>query len=179
LRTGDSNSVCSCAPQALERYRSRISQPLLDRLDIHVEMPAVALKHLQGAPSGEPSSVIRARVTEARRRQAARFVDVPRVFCNAQIPVPLTHRFCPLEIDAEDLLSKAIERFSLSARVYHRLLRIGRTLADLEGRGRVSAEDIAEALQYRGIERPLDGSQPRREPILSPPQGDTIREQAL
>ena len=178
-RTGDPTSACSCSPQALERYRGRVSQPLLDRLDIHVEMPAVALKHLQGAPSGEPSSVIRARVTEARRRQASRFVDVARVFCNAQIPVPLTHRFCPLESDAEDLLSTAIERFSLSARVYHRLLRVGRTLADLEGRARLSAEDIAEALQYRGIERPLDGSQPRREPILSPPTGDTIREQAL
>ncbi len=179
-RTGDASAVCSCAPTALDRYRSRISQPLLDRLDIHVQMPAVPLKYLQGAPSGEPSSAIRARVTEARQRQAARFVDVPRVFCNAQIPVPLTHRFCPLDAEAEAMLSKAITRFSLNARIYHRLLRIGRTLADLEGRERLSADDIAEALQYRGIERPADGSQPAREPIPLPPeQGDTIREQAV
>jgi len=179
-RTGDPNSVCSCGPGVLERYRGRVSQPLLDRLDIHVEMPAVPLKYLQGAPDGEPSSAIRLRVTEARRKQAVRFVDVPRVFCNAQIPVPATHRFCPLEPEAEALLGKAIQRFSLNARIYHRLLRIGRTLADLENRERLSADDIAEALQYRGIEAPADGSQPMREPIPHPqPPGDTIREQAL
>jgi magnesium chelatase family protein len=178
-RTGDPSAVCTCSPGVVDRYRARLSQPLLDRLDIQVALPAVPLKSLQGAPCGEPSSAVRARVTEARRRQVRRFAGSPRVFCNAQIPVPVTHRFCSLDLEAEALLSSAIERFALSARVYHRLLRIGRTLADLDGRDHIDANDIAEALQYRGIERPSDGSQPRREPIPSPEPKGVPREQAV
>ena len=156
-RTGDPSSTCSCPPATFEKYRARLSQPLLDRLDIHVQMPGVPLAVLKGEPGGETSATIRARVVAARARQAERFSDLSRVFCNAQIPVQVSHRFCELEPAADRLLSLATDRFALSARVYHRVLRIGRTLADLEGCELLNADHIAEALQYRGLEVGKDG----------------------
>ena len=152
-RLGDPSEACRCSFSQIERYRSRVSQPLLERLDIHLEIPAVKFSALATSAPGESSAAIRERVRAARERQQARFESLPGVFCNAQIPDQLTARLCPVEREAQDLLGRALERWKLSARVYHRLLRISRTLADLEGRERLAAADVAEALQYRSFER--------------------------
>ncbi len=155
-RKGDAASACLCSPVQAERYRSRVSQPLLDRLDLHVELPALNLKAALAAQSGESSERIRERVAAARQRQRDRFERLPGVFCNAQIPAQATRALVPVSSHAERLLAQATERWHLSARVYHRVLRISRTLADLAEREEVSADDVAEALQYRGIERPME-----------------------
>jgi magnesium chelatase family protein len=152
-RRGDPAAECLCGALQMERYRARISQPLLERLDLHIEIPAVKFSALRGSPSGEPSAVIRGRVSAARDRQRKRLSSLERVFCNAQIPVKATRSLCPLEPRAERLLERATERWKLSARVYHRILRIARTLADLVGRDRLNEDDLAEALQYRSLDR--------------------------
>ncbi len=180
-RSGDPKATCTCSPQLLERYRLRISQPLLDRLHIHIDMPVVPLELLKGATSGpaggERSEAIRARVMAARLIQSERYRHFSRVFCNAQIPVPVTQRFCPLSPAADALLSRATERFGLSARVYHRLLRIARTLADLAARDEIGADDIAEALQYRGLELLGEGAAPL--PERSPHPEGAFHEQGV
>src|SRR5262249_41923995 len=146
-RSGDPQSACSCSPQALDRYRTRLSQPLLDRLDLHIHMPAVKVDALLQAPGGETSAAIRKRASAARASQRLRYMGLRGVYCNAQIPVPATQSFCAQEPEASSLLHRAMDRFGLSARVYHRVLRIARTIADLAMRDRLAAEDVAEALQ--------------------------------
>ncbi len=155
-RRGDPGSACVCTRDQIEHYQARISQPLLDRLDLHVDVPPIKASVLRGGGTGDASAVIRERVSAARERQRARLSSLPGVFCNAQIPAPLTSQLCQLEPAADALLARAMERWSLSARVFHRVLRISRTLADLAGRARLGADDVAEALQYRGIERPAE-----------------------
>jgi magnesium chelatase family protein len=150
-RSGDPQTSCTCSPQLLDRYRTRISQPLLDRLDLHIDMPAVKVGALLGAAAGEASAEIRKRVSSARTRQRRRFARMRGVHCNAQIPVPATQSLCPQELAAERLLLAAMERFKLSARVYHRVLRIARTITDLADGDKIGADDIAEALEYRGL----------------------------
>jgi len=151
--------VCVCSWQQIERYQARISQPLLDRLDVHIEVPQPRFETLVGGAPGEASAAVRARVDAARERQRHRFAKLEGVFGNAQIPAQLTRSLCAADGPAEALLAVAMERWKLSARVYHRVLRISRTLADLAGRERVGAEDVAEALQYRGLERPIEVGQ--------------------
>ncbi|MHB8416880.1 MAG: YifB family Mg chelatase-like AAA ATPase [Myxococcales bacterium] len=155
-RMGDVAATCLCSLPQTERYRAKVSQPLLDRLDLHVELPALDLKAALGAGPGERSEVIRQRVSAARERQLCRFAGLQGTFCNAQIPAQSTAAFVPLQPAAARLLEQATGRWRLSARVYHRVLRISLTLADLAGRERVSADDVAEALQYRGLERPAE-----------------------
>jgi magnesium chelatase family protein len=150
-REGDPQNSCSCSPQALERYRTRLSQPLLDRLDLRIDMPAIKVEALLGAPAGETSQIIRERVSATRLRQRSRFSALRGVYCNAQIPVQATQAFCVQEAAAQRLLLKAMTRFRLSARVYHRVLRIARTIADLADRDKLAIDDVAEALQYRGL----------------------------
>jgi magnesium chelatase family protein len=155
-RRGVPTAVCTCSLQQIERYQARLSQPLLDRLDIHIEVPQLRFETLIGNVAGESSIVIRGRVDAARDRQRRRFLKLPGVFCNAQIPAQLTRSICALESPAEALIAVAMDRWKLSARVYHRILRIARTLADLAGRERIGTEDVAEALQYRGLDRPTE-----------------------
>jgi magnesium chelatase family protein len=155
-RKGDASSSCLCPPVQVERYRAKVSQPLLDRLDLHVELPALDLRSALSAPRGEGSETVRERVSAARERQSRRFQRMPGVFCNAQIPSTETASLVSLEAPGARLLLDATEKFRLSARVYHRVLRISRTLADLGGRDEPSMDDVAEALQYRGIERPME-----------------------
>lgn len=152
-RLGDPSESCRCTFQQIEKYRSRLSQPLLERLDIHLEIPAVKFSSLAGIAPGEPSRLVRERVVAARERQHVRLRGLASVFCNAQIPDQLTTQLCPLEASAQDLLARAMDRWKLSARVYHRLLRISRTLADLDGRDQLTSNDVAEALQYRSFDR--------------------------
>ncbi len=142
-------------PQEVRRYLSRISGPLLDRIDLHVEVAAVPIGRLSGTAAGEGSAAVRARVEEARRRQAARFKGRRKVLANAQMGPKEMKEFCRLPEEAETMLRMAAAELGLSARAYDRILRMARTIADLAGREGVEAADVAEAVQYRSLDRNL------------------------
>jgi magnesium chelatase family protein len=149
---GDPNKECTCATVQIQRYRSRISGPLLDRIDIQVEVPAVRYKELADQSPGESSGNIRARVDRARAVQLARFQG-RRVFCNAQMSPRDLKRFCGIDGAAEKLLETAMTKLGLSARAYTRVLKVSRTIADLDGVADISAAHVAEAIQYRSLDR--------------------------
>jgi len=151
---GDYKRQCQCTHLQIQRYRTKVSGPLLDRLDIHVEVPAVQYQDLAQESSGESSETIRGRVNMARIEQQERFMRY-KIFCNAQMPPRLLKKFCRLEEDSHHLLETAIDRLGLSARAHNRILKIARTIADLEGLEEISAAHIAEAIQYRNLDRPL------------------------
>jgi magnesium chelatase family protein len=151
--SGDSTHSCSCGPLAIERYRSRISGPLLDRIDIHLEVPAVAYGDIVGEQSGETSAVIRARVEQARAVQRDRFRDQPGVHANAHMSTRDLRRHCRLSQPVEAMLRQAVTRLGLSARAYHRVLKIARTIADLAGAGELGTAHVSEAIQYRSLDR--------------------------
>ena len=143
---------CLCTPAERAAYIGRLSGPLLDRIDLHLELPPVDLAHLSGDRPEEPSADIRSRVLAARARQAARFKGTPtRV--NARIPPRQLRRWCALPPDATGVLARAVTRLGLSARAYHRVLRVARTIADLAGSDSLAAEHVAEAVQYRMLDR--------------------------
>ena len=137
----------------VQRYRARISGPLLDRIDLHVEVPQLRDAELLGPTEGEASARVRERVVAARDRQLARFRALPGVFANAHMGPREIRRFCPIDAGGEALLRGAIQRLGLSARAYHRVLRLARTIADLEGTERLAPAHVAEAIQYRGLDR--------------------------
>jgi magnesium chelatase family protein len=144
--------VCRCAPQLVERYRARISGPLLDRIDLHVEVPAVSLRELRSAP-GEGTAEVAARVAAARLLQAERFgPEAPAPTNAAMLPADLV-RFCALDATGKTLLDAAFEKLGLSARALARVLKVARTIADLAGGGPLRAPHLAEALQYRSLDR--------------------------
>lgn len=149
------NSVvkeCVCTPPQIHRYRSRISGPLLDRVDLHIDVPEVKYKDLIGTPNGEESASIAARIVGARNRQLERFKG-GNLFCNAQMGPSEIHRFCGLDESTRKLLENAIQKFGLSARAYDRILKVSRTVADLDGKKGVNADHVAEAIQYRSLDR--------------------------
>jgi magnesium chelatase family protein len=150
--SGDPTHCCSCPPGAAQRYRQRVSGPLLDRIDLHLEVPALPYADLAAPMEGERSSEIRARVTAARARQARR-LSRPGVRCNAHMNGREIDRHCALGADAERLLETAVARLGMSARAYSRVLKVARTIADLAGRARIETGDVAEALQYRMLDR--------------------------
>ena len=135
---------CRCTPDQVARYRARISGPLLDRIDIQIELSAVAEKEIAGKVSGESSAAIRERTRKAREIQLARQGTI-----NSMLGVKETEKYCMPDEDGEHLVRKALTQLGLSARAYHRVLRIGRTIADLAGAQQVSSQHIAEAIQYR------------------------------
>jgi magnesium chelatase family protein len=145
---GDLERVCVCTDGAIARYRRRLSGPLLDRIDIHVEVPRVPYEKLSGDTSAESSSIVRARVVDARARQLARLQDT-RLTCNAEMGPGDVRLHCRLRADAEPLMRTAMQRLGLSARSYHRVLKLARTIADLEACDDIAAPHVAEALQYR------------------------------
>jgi magnesium chelatase family protein len=145
-------TTCACSPAERARYLSRLSRPLLDRIDLHLEIPALPYTQLTDTAAGEPSAVIRARVLAARARQAARFAGTP-VHVNARMSSRQTRRHCPLPPDAARLLGLALTRLGLSVRAHDRLLRVARTIADLAGSDAITAEHVAEAIQCRGLDR--------------------------
>ncbi|MFM7734562.1 MAG: YifB family Mg chelatase-like AAA ATPase [Alphaproteobacteria bacterium] len=149
---GDPTHLCSCPPGTASRYRQRISGPLLDRLDLHVEVPALPWADLVGPARGEDSTAIRARVVAARGRQRER-LGRPGVRCNAHMNGREVDRHCPLDPDSERLLEIAVERLGLSARAFTRVRKVARTIADLDGRDRIGPGEVAEALQYRVLDR--------------------------
>jgi magnesium chelatase family protein len=149
---GDPAHACRCTYPQIHRYRSRISGPLLDRIDIHVDVPAVPYKDLLQEARAEPSARIRERVSRAREVQAARFART-RIFCNAQMGSRHVRSHCRIDDASRRLLESAIEKLGLSARAFNRVLKIARTIADLEGTADIGALHISEAIQYRNLDR--------------------------
>ena len=149
---GDPTKECTCAPSMVTRYQKRISGPLLDRIDIHVEVPRVPYEKLTGERLGEPSSVVAARVEAARERQRKRFASHDsRVVCNADMTPADVRVFCRLDATGQSLMRSATrsEQLQLSARAFHRVLKIARTIADLAGSDEIAPAHLAEAIQYR------------------------------
>jgi magnesium chelatase family protein len=144
--------ACLCTPGERERYLARLSRPLLDRIDLHLEVPAVSYAELSEGPAGEPSAAIRARVLQARGIQAERFRN-STIRCHARMSTSQVRRFCPVPADGQKLLALAVERLGLSARGHDRILKVARTIADLEGRETIAREHLSEAIQYRGLDR--------------------------
>jgi magnesium chelatase family protein len=144
---GDSSRECRCTGALIQRYLGRISGPLLDRIDLHIEVPAVPYRELRGKDEGESSADIRARVERARACQQA------RGFYNAQIPVRVLRKLCTLDDAGERTLEMAVRRLGLSARAHDRILKVARTVADLDQSERISAKHLAEAVQYRSLDR--------------------------
>ena len=150
---GDPTHSCSCGALAIERYRSRISGPLLDRIDIHLEVPAVAYGDLVGEQSSESSADLRARVESAREVQRERFREVSGVHANAHMSARDLRRYCRLSDPVEANMRHAVARLGLSARAYHRVLKIARTIADLAGAVELGKAHVSEAIQYRSLDR--------------------------
>lgn len=149
---GHPTKRCTCTPYAMERYVQRISGPLLDRIDLHVEVQPVEYEALSSSTEGESSAEIRKRVVAARELQQSRYQG-SGVTCNAQLSGRLLRQYCVLSETAETLMKNAFEKLGLSARGYDRLLKVSRTIADLDGSKRIQDEHIAEALQYRNLDR--------------------------
>jgi magnesium chelatase family protein len=152
---GDLIHDCSCSLLQIQRYVSRISGPLLDRIDIHIEVPAVKFKELSGEPTGENSTVIRERVNSARKIQLERFKKEKHMFCNAHMDSRDIRKYCPIDESSKELLRMAITRLGLSARAYDRILKVSRTIADLENQKEILPQHISEAIQYRSLDRTL------------------------
>ena len=155
-RAGDPSGACNCAAADIDRYNARISGPLADRIDMHVSVGAVALKDLGGGANGDPSKRIRARVECARTRQRRRFAKMRGISCNAYASGRWLDSRTPVHADARTLLQTASERLALSARGYHRVLKVARTIADLDEQAEIGSAHIAEALRYRPVVRPVN-----------------------
>lgn len=143
---------CICPPYRVKNYWGKLSGPLLDRIDLHIEVPRLKQEELSGQPEGERSNLIRERVTRARSSQQARFKGT-EVHCNARMTPKQMKAFCQLDLEAENLLKSAILHLRLSGRAYDRILKVSRTIADLEGTDTIQARHIAEATQYRTLDR--------------------------
>lgn len=150
---GDPTHTCVCTPGQIQRYLNKISGPLLDRIDIQCEITPVPFKDISKAAPGEPSANIRERVIAARAIQIERYKDSKGIFCNAQMTERMIHRFAEPDADGINMLRMAMERLSLSARAYNRILKVARTIADLEGSEPVKTEHLAEAIGYRSLDR--------------------------
>jgi magnesium chelatase family protein len=151
---GDKQRACRCTPTQVQRYRARISGPLLDRIDLHVEAPALSLTELRSTHPGEASAPIRERVRAARERQRKRFAGTA-LSVNARMGQLQIRRHCAIDTAMGDLLQRAMERLSLSARAYDRILKVARTIADLGGAERIESPHLLEAIQYRSLDRNL------------------------
>ena len=150
---GDERHECRCSHTQIRRYRGKISGPLLDRIDIHVEVPAVAYRELAGQGArGASSAEMAKRVAAARQRQVERFDEAP-IHCNAQMQSRHIRRFCVVDTVGHRLLENAVDRLGLSARAYNRVLKIARSIADLEGSETITPGHIGEAIQYRSLDR--------------------------
>ena len=150
----DPQKECTCTPLQIQRYRSKVSGPLLDRIDIQVEVPGLRYQELASKDAGESSSVIRQRVNDARKIQLRRF-EKTKLHGNAQMGAKEIKRYCAVKEDAEKLLETAINKLGLSARAYSRVLKVGRTIADLAGAENIESNHIAEAIQYRSLDRSM------------------------
>ncbi len=146
---GDKVRECNCTPQQIQRYASKVSGPLLDRIDLHLEVGAVPFKDMNEKRKGEPSTDIKGRVDVTRSIQDKRYTAKANIFCNAQMGTTEIEEFCRLDTKSMQLLEKSVERLGLSARAYHRILKIARTIADMASKKNLELSHVAEAVQYR------------------------------
>jgi len=149
----DPDAPVTSSPAEMQRYLSKISGPLLDRIDIHIEVNPVPFEKLSEEQLAEPSKYIRERVSKAREKQSERFLEIENIHYNAQMNVKQIRKFCVLSEESKNLLKNAMERLNLSARAYDRILKVARTIADLEGVKDISSNHISEAIQYRSLDR--------------------------
>ena len=151
---GDPRHECRCTPAQIQRYRARISGPLLDRIDLHVEAPALTVEELRRSEPGEPSQAIRGRVAAARLRQHTRFAGT-RTSTNARMTHAQIRQHCAIDSTLSRVLQQAMEELHLSARAYDRILKVSRTIADLAGADSIASNHLLEAIQYRSLDRNL------------------------
>lgn len=144
---------CTCKPGQVESYLSKISGPLMDRIDLHVETAPLSYEELSQKTNGENSAAVRERVVKARMIQVERFSDVQGVHSNAQMNAKMIQKYCQLDDECSSLLKNAMERLGLSARARDRILKVSRTIADLDGSTDINAEHLSEAIQYRSLDR--------------------------
>jgi len=149
---GDPAHQCQCTPHQVQTYRSRVSGPLMDRIDIHIEVPAIKFNEISSDKPAEASSAIRERVTRAREIQYARFKS-DGIYANAHMKPRHIRKYCKIDEDSLNLMEKAMNRLGLSARAYNRILKVARTIADIEGSEKIATEHISEAIQYRSLDR--------------------------
>jgi magnesium chelatase family protein len=152
---GDLKRECRCGPLQVQRYRQRISGPLLDRIDLHIEVPAVEYRDVASERAEEASAAIRERIICARQRQQERFREGPKVNSNARMATRHLKQHCRLSQDSQELIRVAMSELHLSARAYDRILKVSRTIADLDGKSDISPEHVSEAIQYRTFDRTL------------------------
>ncbi|MGD8628176.1 MAG: YifB family Mg chelatase-like AAA ATPase [bacterium] len=148
----DPRKACRCGARDIDRYRRKISEPILDRIDIHIEVPPAEYRDISGTDPSETSEAMRARVTECRRVQEDRFRSQPSIFTNSQMPASVIAKNCGLDREGKALLRTACARLGLSARSYSKVLKIARTIADLDSRGNIKTSHLAEAVQYRSLD---------------------------
>jgi magnesium chelatase family protein len=151
----DPNKECTCTPPSIQKYMAKISGPLLDRIDIHIEVPAVKYKELATEAPAEKSEVIRERVIRARDIQLNRFKDVKHIFNNADMGSKEVRKYCKLDSSGEELLKMAMTKLGLSARAYDRILKVSRTIADIDNSENILPQHVSEAIQYRSLDREL------------------------
>lgn len=152
---GDPSHECTCTPLQIQRYLGRISGPLLDRIDIHIEVPSVKFKELAGQPTGEKSHLIRERVNKGRKVQLERFKEEKSIFANAHMESKDLREYCPIDDHSKELLRMAMSKLGLSARAFDRILKVSRTIADLDQQPDILPQHISEAIQYRSLDRNL------------------------
>jgi magnesium chelatase family protein len=150
---GDPTRECRCTPAQIQRYVSKISGPLLDRIDIHIEVPAVRYRELREKEAGESSAAVRERVLRAREKQLERFAGEKQVYSNSQMPPKLIRKHCQISAEGEKLLESAMLKLGLSARAHDRVLKVARTIADLDDSASVEPKHLMEAVQYRSLDR--------------------------
>jgi magnesium chelatase family protein len=146
-----------CSPREIQNYLGRVSGPLLDRIDLHIEVPAVKFRDMTAAQTGETSAVIRQRVVASRQRQLTRFAGRPKITCNARMGSKELKQHCVLDETAKGMLQMAMNDLNFSARGYDRILKVARTIADLAGSEAITGDHIGEAIQYRSLDRQIWG----------------------
>jgi magnesium chelatase family protein len=151
----DPNKECTCTPPLIQKYMAKISGPLLDRIDIHIEVPAVKYKELATEAPAEKSGIIRERVIKARDIQLNRFKEFKHIFNNADMGSKEVRKFCKLDSPGEELLKMAMTKLGLSARAYDRILKVSRTIADIDNSENILPQHVSEAIQYRSLDREL------------------------
>src|SRR3989441_5875479 len=152
---GDLKRECRCGPLQVQRYRQRVSGPLLDRIDLHIEVPAVEYRDVASERAEESSAAVRERILRVRQLQHERFHDDAKVNCNARMATRHLKQHCKLNQDSQNLIRVAMSELNLSARAYDRILKVSRTIADLDARIDIAPEHVSEAIQYRTFDRTL------------------------